>query len=158
MEMDEIVAFVSERFADVDVMVAGEENGAPSAAWGDAFCTYAPEAPAGEGGEEPSRMPFATVVTQDYEGFDTTSELNRDGVFRLNVSVGRRAFSAVLGEDWRGRVVDPTALDVLIPHPVYAAQGWVSILNPSEDSRAMVEQLLSNGYDRAVAQHGSKEA
>lgn len=152
--MDEILAFVSERFADVDVVVAGEENGAPPVAWGDAFCTYTPETPAGDGGaEEAPRMPFATVVIQDYEGFDTASDLDREGVFRLNVSVGRRAFDAVLGESWADQAVDPTALDVLIPHPVYAAQGWVSILNPSEGSRATVELLLSAAYDRAVARH-----
>lgn len=71
-------------------------------------------------------------------------------MFRLNVSVGRRAFDAVLGEGWADRVVDPTALDVLMPHPVYAPQGWVCILNPSEGSRATVEGLLSAAYDREI--------
>lgn len=80
MTADEILAFMSERFADVDVVVAGEENGAPPAAWGDAFCTYAPETAAGEGSEESTpRWPFVTVVTQDYEGFDTASSLDREG-------------------------------------------------------------------------------
>jgi uncharacterized protein DUF6194 len=156
MTMDEILAFVSERFADVTVLVASEENGAPPAAWGDAFCTYTPETNAGDGGREAAGFePFATVVTKDYEGFDTTSNLDREGVFRLNVSVGRRAFDAVLGEGWRNRVFDPAALDVLMPHPVYAAQGWVSILNPSEGSRPTVERLLSAAYDRAVARRGA---
>lgn len=77
-------------------------------------------------------------------------------MYRLNTSVGRRAFPALLDEGWAERVVDPTALDVLIPHPVYAAQGWVSILSPSEGSRVLVEQMLSDAYERAVAQESRR--
>jgi hypothetical protein len=34
------------------------------------------------------RFPFATVVTNDYDGFDTASNLDRPGIFRLNIAVG----------------------------------------------------------------------
>lgn len=149
MEVAEIVALVSERCADVHMLVASEESGAPEVAWGDVSCTYAP---AGAADADPARQPFVTIVVGNYPGFDTTSRLDRDGVFRLNAAVGRRAFDVVLGEGWAERDVDPAALDVLMPHPVYAPQGWVSILNPSEGSRATVEKLLVDAYDRAVAQ------
>src|SRR5262245_32222224 len=144
MTMDEILAYVTDHCADVEVVIASEENGAPRVSWGDAFCTYVP----GDADRTRARMPFATVVTQDYEGFDMASNLDRDGVFRLNVSVGRRAFDTVLGPDWQQRTYDSAALDVVMPHPVYAAQGWVSILNPSH--RATVERLIPDAYARAV--------
>ena len=150
MTMDEILAFVSERFTDVTTVVASEENGAPPAAWGDAFFTYKPPP---ESDRPAPRMPFATVVTQDYQGFDTASELDREGVFRLNVSLGRHAFDTVLGPGWADRAYDPTAFDVVMPHPVYATQGWLCVLNPSDGSRATVEGLITGAHDRAVAQH-----
>lgn len=64
MSIDEIVALVAERFADVEVTVASEENGAPAVAWGDTFCTYVPGVHTGDA-DEPTdgaapRMPFAT--------------------------------------------------------------------------------------------------
>jgi len=43
------------------------------------------------------RLPFATIVIQDYPGYDTASHLNRDGVFRLNIAVGREKFEELLG-------------------------------------------------------------
>lgn len=155
MTIDDLRAFIAERLAHVAVVVAGADNGAPRVAWGDVFCTYDPGPPDADG---PPRMPFATIVTRDYPGFDTSSDLDRPGVFRLNVAVGRRRFEEVLGPGWADRPVDPTALDVLMPHPVYAAQGWVSILNPSDASRSMVECLLTAAHDRAVAQHRARSA
>jgi hypothetical protein len=54
----------------------------------DSFFFYDPK-----GERQASRcMPFATMVTKDYDGFDTASDLNRPGIFRLNIAVGRQAF------------------------------------------------------------------
>ena len=53
-------------------------------------------------------MPFATIVTKDYTGFDTASDLNRPGVFRLNVGVGRDTFRALFGDSRRLRAMSPT--------------------------------------------------
>lgn len=40
-------------------------------------------------------------------------------------------------------------LDHLIPHPVYAAQGWVAILNPGERTGDLARALLAEAHDRA---------
>jgi hypothetical protein len=61
-------------------------------------------------------LPFATVVTQDYDGWDTASDLNRPGVFRLNIAVGRTAFEKLTGyppgeHETRPVRLDYTALD-----------------------------------------------
>jgi hypothetical protein len=41
-------------------------------------------------------------------------------------------------------------LDRLVPHPVYAPQSWVSVLNPSQETFRVVEPLLAEAYERAV--------
>ncbi|WP_208961536.1 DUF6194 family protein [Rhodococcus sp. ZPP] len=77
----------------ITVVTASEEGGAPRSSWGDTFFSYYPD------GDPPAeqRFPFATIVTNDVEGWDTSSNLNRQGVFRLNVSVGRGRFRELLG-------------------------------------------------------------
>jgi hypothetical protein len=45
---------------------------------------------------------------------------------------------------------DFTALNRLLPHPVYAPQSWVCVLNPDEDTFKTVQSLLAEAYDRAV--------
>ena len=44
---------------------------------------------------------FATLVVNDYPGFDTESRLDRDEIFRLNVAVGRPAYERLLGHSPR---------------------------------------------------------
>ncbi len=70
---------------------------------------------------------FATIVTG--EAFDDGSNLSRPGVFRLNIgALSRETFQRLVGD-----LADPdfTELDRLLPHPLYAKQRWVAILNPS---------------------------
>lgn len=85
MTTDEIIRFVTDELGGTLVVVASEENGAPEVAWGDAFFIYDFEKRT-----PPERhFPFATIVTNDYPGFDESSELSRDGVYRLNVGKPR---------------------------------------------------------------------
>jgi hypothetical protein len=137
MTEEDVIQFVG-GLPSVHTVTASEANGAPEVSWGDTFFFYDPE------GTEPAdrRLPFATIVTKDYPGFDTASNLNRPGVFRVNIAVGRDAYRDLLGHppaahaDHRAGY-DYSTLDRLVPHPVYAAQGWVSILNPGEATAAL---------------------
>lgn len=154
----EIIAFVA-ALPGVVAETAGEETGAPEVAWGDSFFFHDPD------GDTPAdrRMPFATIVTKDYDGFDTASDLNRPDVFRLNIAVGRAAFEELLGyppaeHPSRSAEVDYTAVDTLIPHPVYAAQSWVAILNPGERTAALARSLLTDAHARAVRSHRRRTA
>ena len=135
----EIIEFVS-ALEDVDVLTASEASGAPEVAWGDSFFSHPAQA-----------MPFATIVIKDYPGFDEASDVNREGVFRLNVGVGRERFTALLGRPPSADFsdVDYTALDTLLPHPAYAAQSFVSILNPGERTDALARELLELAHLRA---------
>ena len=85
---------------------------------------------------------FATIATGD--DFDEASDLGREGIFRLNIGVTGRTFD---------RYVDPaaepdyTVLDQVIPHPLYAPQHWLAILNPSTASfETIVKPLLDEAH------------
>jgi len=88
-----------------------------------------------------NKFPFATIVTKD-SAFDSASNLNRPGVFRLNVGVGKETFRALFGEQ-QPAGTDFTALDTLMPHPVYAKMYWVSVINPSAATFETVKPLLT---------------
>src|SRR6478672_4768812 len=89
---------------------------------------------------------FATIVTTDEHDEGAPSNLARPGVFRLNIGVGRETFQRLVG----GTVEpDYAAFEQILPHPVYAKQLWISILNPSDETfRGVVMPLLTEAHDR----------
>jgi hypothetical protein len=93
---------------------------------------------------------FATIVTTDEH--DDASNLSREGVFRLNIgTLTKETFARLIG-GVESR--DYTELDRILPHPVYAKQRWVSILNPSARSfEDIVKPLLAETHDRLASQH-----
>jgi len=151
---DEIIQFAT-NLAGVRVLTASETGGAPEIAWGDSFFYYDPDRDIPD-----ESFPFATIVTKDYPGFDEASNVNRPDVFRLNISVGRRRFTALFGHQpaqhgEHSADFDYTAVDTVFPHPVYAKQGWVSILNPGERAADQARALIAESHDRAAARHRS---
>jgi hypothetical protein len=91
---------------------------------------------------------YATIVTTD--DHDQASDLAREGVFRLNLGVDRATFERIAAA---APEPDFTAFDQLFPHPVYAAQRWVSIVNPSASTwREVVIPLIALAHDRLAAQ------
>jgi hypothetical protein len=87
---------------------------------------------------------FATIVTSDQ--YDQFSQLHRPGLFRLNIGVGKATFLATVGSV---QEPDYTQLDRLMPHPVYAKQRWICILNPSQETfDEVVTPLLAEAYAR----------
>jgi hypothetical protein len=142
--MDEaaIRDYVARAFAGVDVEIASREGGAPDIAWGDTFFIYDPE----RNLEGPRRFPFATIVTKDYGDFDNASNLNREGVFRLNIGVSKKTYDALFLEGH----YDFAALDQLMPHPVYGKNHFVCVLNPSDSTFEKLTPLLAEAYEIAV--------
>jgi len=92
---------------------------------------------------------YATIVTTDEHDEGAPSNLARPGVFRLNIGVGRETFQRLV----RGMVEpDFAAFEQILPHPVYAKQLWISILNPSDATfRDVVMPLLTEAHDRLAA-------
>jgi len=91
---------------------------------------------------------FATLVTTDEFDEGPIAQLSRPGVFRLNIGVTGKTFDRLLGDaGLDGATVDYAALDTLLPHPVYARQHWLSVLNPSDVTfEQVVKPLLDEAY------------
>ena len=158
MDQASITKYIIDTFPGVEAMVGSQEAGSPEIAWGDSFFMYDPDRRL-----EPNRKsPFATIVTKDYGDFDNASNLNRPGVFRLNIGVSKETYRSLFGPPPSapspGSVVatghDFTVLDKILPHPVYAPQSWISILNPSDAIfQSQVQPLLADAYNQAVRKH-----
>jgi Family of unknown function (DUF6194) len=92
---------------------------------------------------------FATVVWTDEHDEGAPSDLARPGVYRVNVVVGREKFESLVGS-----IDDPdyASFDRFLPHPVYAKQRWISILNPSEGTvNDTLMPLIEEAHDRLTA-------
>jgi hypothetical protein len=141
MDQRAIVQYIADTFAGVDILSPDEGPGA-----GDTFFIYDPD----RNLDVKHRMPFATIVSKDYGDFDCTSNLNRPGIFRLNIGVSRETFRALFPAPPSESGPDFAALDQLLPHPVYATQSWVCVLNPSAETFKNVQPLLAEAYERVA--------
>lgn len=138
---EEIERHVVDNFSDVHC----------KASWGERACFVNP------GGRLPNGVYFATLKSADGAN-DRASRLDRPGVFRLSLGIGRSAFLAQFGalpeRPPAGGVVatgdDFAALDRLLPHPVYAWMGWICVLNPSWPLFASLQPLLESAYADAL--------
>lgn len=99
---------------------------------------------------------FATIVTTDEHDEGAPSRLSRPGVFRLNLGVSGETFDRLVGAD---EDPDLAALDRILPHPVYARQHWISILNPTQATfQTVVVPLLDEAHARVAAQRTRRTA
>jgi hypothetical protein len=138
VDQEDIVAYVATNFRGVNIMRPDDGPGA-----GDTFFIYDPDRDLPDN----KQLPFATIVTKDYGDFDNLSKLGRDGVYRLNIGVSRKTFRTLFPTDTEH---DFAAFDTLLPHPVYAPQSWVSVVNPSEKTFESAKPLLAEAYQRAL--------
>ena len=135
MDETSVREYIVRTFAGVDVVEA----------MGASFFSYSGD----------DKFPFATLVTGDEH--DQASNLSRPSVFRLNVGVSKQTFQSLFGpgsadsdEAGADDGYDFTALDRIMPHPVYGKMYWVCVLNPSEETFKAVQELLAEAYDMAV--------
>ncbi|MEU7818061.1 DUF6194 family protein [Pseudonocardia sp. NPDC049154] len=104
---------------------------------GDLFFVHDPE------GDLPDerKQPFVTIVTGGR--YDDVSDLDRPGVYRLDVGVSRARFGQLdLGTDL-------TTLDVFLPHPIYASQHWICVLNPGARTVGLLDELIVEAHGLA---------
>lgn len=95
-------------------------------------------------------LPFTTIATTNNE-YEHISKLDRPGVFRVNIGVSKQAFQSLFGtSNGDLSTYDFTVLDTIMPHPDYAAQSWICVLNPSDLTFQALRPLLSEAYDLAV--------
>ncbi len=108
------------------------------------------------------KFPFVTLITND--DHDQASNLRREAVFRLNIGISKATFQALFGskvlpasmEELTALGYDFTALNQLLPHPVYGRMYWVCILNPDTARfEEEIKPLLAEAYAMAVKKYGS---
>ena len=154
MDQDAIIRYIAETFAAGVEAITGDDGYGE----GDTFFFYDLDRDT----DPTRRLPFATIVSKDYGEFDNASNLDRPGVFRLNIGVGRNAYIALFGEPpdvaiWGDSEHDFTALDRLLPHPVYASQWWVCVLNPGVETFAQeIQPLLAEAHGLDARRHRSR--
>ena len=152
VHQDTIIQYITDTFPGAEVVRPDDGPGA-----GDTFFYAAAQRDV----DPAQRLPFATVVTKDYAGWDESSHLNRADVFRVNIGVSRETFirlfhhpptadaTATAGHDF-------AALDRLMPHPTYAPQGWICVLKPSAKTFDALKSLLAEAYTLVTARHAAK--
>ncbi|WBQ03183.1 DUF6194 family protein [Kribbella sp. CA-293567] len=144
MSMDQLLQTIR-AFDGVLELAPGEGSAFPELVWGDHFFYYAPD------GEVPEReQPYATIVTKNYPD-DASCDLDSPDRWRLNIHVGAEAFIELTGEKPRADEAprDYTATGVVLPHPVYRAQGWVAIINPDGSPQGLAAGLVRRAHEAA---------
>jgi hypothetical protein len=156
MNEAEVSQYITETFEGVDVVVAS----------GDSFFFYNPDSNV----PPDHKFPFVTIVTSDIN--DQFSNLNRPSVFRLNIGIGKQTFRSLFGKPLlptygtsaaesgtNSSDYDFTALDQLMPHPVYGRMYWMCVLNPSDETfETKVRPRLTEAYEMAVSKYKRQAA
>jgi hypothetical protein len=125
-------------------------------AWGYTFFYYNP------GSKLPDEIYFASLMNKD-DDYDNFSNLNRPSTFRLNIGLSKATYRSLFGappsrlskevsqEREVERSYDFTALDQVLPHPIYGRQYWVCVINPSDETfQRVIQPLLAEAYEVAV--------
>jgi len=94
------------------------------------------------------RLPFVTIANSDQD-YDNVSNLDREGVFRINIGVSRGTFKNLIAEPG-AEPVDYSVLDVFLPHPEYSKQNFICILNPSGENAEITRKLIAEAHSIAA--------
>ncbi|WP_344684099.1 DUF6194 family protein [Saccharopolyspora taberi] len=150
MNADEMNHHIRETFDGINVLESS----------GDLFFLYDPDRDL-----PPERQfPFATIVTGD--NYDTVSDLDPPGAYRLNIGLTKATYTSLFGappavRDEKGVLetgFDHAVRDRLMPHPMYASQHWVCVVNPGEATLDAVRGLLAEAHGFAARRHANRRA
>ncbi len=141
MQIDEIKTYILENFPGTT----------QKSSYGEHSFFYNP------GNLLPSGTYFLTIKEHDGPN-DKASQLDRENIFRLNFGASKKTFLRMFDEvparPPKGKHIegpyDFTALDTLMPHPVYGWSYWLCVLNPSKDTFEKILPLIQDYYQQAV--------
>ena len=128
--------------------------------WGEQSLFYNP------GRVAPLGVIFASV--KDHDGAnDRSANLSRDGVYRFAFCLAEGTYAERFGDvparPRKGGVValrdyDPTRLNELMPHPVYAWMRWVQILSPTRAQFESLRPELDESFELVKAKWKRRKA
>ena len=124
---------------EVESFVAGLENVQPEENYGYVFFFVGDD----------HLLSFVTIANADND-WDNVSNLNRDGVFRINIGVSRETFDRLIEEPSGNEPVDYSVLNTFLPHPEYAKQNFLCILNPSGENVQRTKELIMEAHAMAA--------
>jgi len=135
------------------------EGVVPKPSWGETSLFYNP------GRLLPNGVYFCTLKEKNGEN-DKASELDREDVFRLSIGITKETFEKTFGKrpkrPSKGGIIntahDFTALNELMPHPIYGWMSWVQVLNPCESTFEELLPLITEAYGNAVTKFNKKTA
>lgn len=118
-------------------------------AYGETIYFYNPE------GKLKNGVNFFTIKENDGPS-DSVSNLNREGVYRISTGLDRESYEMLFGNvperARRGSAIelkiDFQELNKIMPHPIYAWMGWISINNPTEASLKEFLNYIDLGYEK----------
>ena len=101
------------------------------------------------------KLPFATIITKDNE-YDSSSNLNREGFFRLNICLDKETFNSMFGgiagkkgfEAYMNLGIDFTKEDEILPHPAYGGLYWICVINPSDKTFELLKKSMKISFDK----------
>ncbi len=133
-----------------EFLLAELDGVSPQSSWGETAYFYNP------GNLLKRGTYFATIKEKDGDN-DKGSNLDRDGVWRLNFGVPKPVFQKLFGpppaRPAKGGVIegpwDFELLDQLTPHPVYGWMSWMAINTPSPASFERCKPLLIEAHGKA---------
>lgn len=126
--------------------------------WGERGIFYNPE------GKLKRGIYILTVKDKDGEN-DKASNLDRGGIYRVNLGLRKGTFTELFGaapkRPEKGGVVDMdfdfTAIDKLLPHPVYAWMSWICVLNPTVQTFEVLRPLIDEAYEYAKEKYSKRK-
>lgn len=126
---------------------------------GDTFFFYDPA-------DDPAerQFPFVTIVTGD--NYDSVSALGGPDAYRLNIGLPKATYTSWFGaapahRDEHGVLetgFDYSVRDQVMPHPIYASQHWVSVVNPGEATLDVVRSMLAEAHRFAARKYANRQA
>ena len=142
----------------IDYVTQNFEGVVPKSSWGETSLFYNPDKAL------PNGVYFCTLKEKDGAN-DKASDLNREGVFRLSIGIGSELYQQHFGakpkRPAKGEIIDTqhdfTALNILMPHPIYGWMSWAQIINPTEATfNRILPPLLTQAYANAVIKFNQK--
>ena len=129
----------------------------PKSSWGGTSLFYNP------GNRLPHGVYFCTIKDKDGDN-DKASNLNRPNVFRVNIGLPKDKYLELFGEKpkrpAKGCIIDTghdfTAINQLMPHPIYGWMSWVCILSPTQGKFDAIYPLIKLAYESAVIKFNKK--
>lgn len=149
MQVKEIVSIIENSFEGV----------IPKSSWGETALFYNP------GKIMPNGVYFCTLKEKNGEN-DKASKLDREGVFRLSIGITQETYEKLFGRKPKrppkGGIVDTghdfTALNEIMPHPIYGWIYWVQVLSPSQSTFESLFPLIAEAHANAVVKFNKKIA